>query len=73
MSAHCALASLLVQDFTYAISMPAHPDHLYVGEAWAGPVPSRVLDGVAVGHLLNDGATIDVPPRPEHDPLVDKR
>jgi hypothetical protein len=48
----------LMENTAYALGIDNRPDIHRVGEPWQGEVPAMVMQDMAVGHLVNDGAVI---------------
>lgn len=59
-----------LEDNEYGMYNPQRPDRSRLGSPWSGPVPSRVKAQEKVGHIINDGASISIPPSDRGAPLL---
>jgi hypothetical protein len=62
------MPAVLVEDKMYALGIEGRRDITRVGEPWQGDVPAMVMQDMAVGHLVNDGAVIAL--AEDADPLL---
>lgn len=59
-----------LEDNEYGMYNPQRPDRSRLGQPWAGRVPSKVEAKDKVGHIINDGDSISIPPSDRGGPLL---